>query len=112
MFKFCKKCQEETLFVSEAQYEGFQKVAEKQKCTVCGTESQASAPPPRKADPLAALFGEGRAEKKPDLFDVEAETARLCRKCTNYVLHPFTQRCGLHDKEVAATDSCEQFEAK
>jgi len=115
MLKFCSVCGEETLFVGEAVYEGFSKTGEVQRCTVCGTEaaseSGASAKT-KKPDPLAALFGDDAGPERVEVFDVEGETAQLCRKCAHYVLHPFTQRCGLHDREVSATDSCAQFTAK
>lgn len=113
MFTQCPVCKEETLFRTEAVYDGFQKVGEKRICTSCGTEQASaggkSAPKP---DPLAALFGDDARPEKLELFDVEAETGRMCRKCRHYVIHPFTQRCGLHDREVSATDSCPDFEVK
>jgi rRNA maturation protein Nop10 len=116
MLKHCPVCQEETLFRLEAVYDGLRKTGERSICTQCGkalSSSPKADSPASAKDPLSALFGDGAsAEVAPALFDVEAETSRLCRKCAHYVLHPFTQRCGLHDKEVQATDSCPQFEAK
>ncbi len=110
MLKFCDHCHKETLFVEEAVYEGFKKVGENLKCCVCGNFSSKESVSESKVDPLAALFGEEAAEEKIHLFDVEPETSNLCRKCAHYVIHPFTQRCGIHDREVSATDSCDQFE--
>lgn len=112
MFKFCTTCEQETLFVTEALYEGFKKTGECSRCSVCGNSSSVMKESAPRTDPLAALFGENSRPEKPELFDVEGETARLCRKCTHYVIHPFTQRCGLHDREVSATDTCDQFKAK
>jgi len=112
MFKTCTTCNKETLFTCEAVYEGFKKTAEAWTCSVCGAVSEeTSANSGAKADPLAALFGDEVDTERIHLFDVEAETAKSCRKCKNYVIHPFTQRCSLHDKEVAATDCCSEFEA-
>lgn len=108
----CKKCHQETLFVSEPIYEGFKKIGESLRCNGCGAVQRSDKIVVPKADPLAALFGEDLAPEKLNLFDVDAETAHLCRKCANYVIHPFTQRCSLHDREVSATDSCDQWEAK
>ncbi|WFB34949.1 hypothetical protein P3T73_12345 [Kiritimatiellota bacterium B12222] len=113
MFKKCEHCGEETLMLSEAIYDGFKKVGETQRCSACGkssaSQSLRSAP---KKDPLAALFGEDAVPENVTIFDVEEETACMCRKCMHYVLHPFTQRCGLHDREVQAIDSCDDFVAK
>ena len=110
MQKFCEHCQQETLFVSEAVYDGFKKIGENQICSGCGTVSTSKTSSAPKIDPLVELFGDEPTEEKSSLFDVEAETAKLCRKCAHYVIHPFTQRCGIHDREVSATDSCDQFE--
>ena len=110
MFKDCPTCQQECLFTREAVYDGFVKTGEAWTCSVCGAELvEESKEPDGKTDPLAAFFGDDDASEDFNLFDVEAETARSCRKCQHYVIHPFTQRCGLHDKEVAATDVCPDF---
>lgn len=98
--------------MKEAVYQGFKKTGETLRCSLCGKVSAATASMEAKADPLAALFGEDAQPEALSLFDVEAETAKLCRKCSYYVIHPFTQRCGLHDKEVSATDSCPDFKTK
>lgn len=111
MFQTCNHCHQETLFTSEPIYDGFKKVGETLRCSGCGAEQEKRKNTDTKADPLAALFGDDARPETLNLFDVEKETAKLCRKCTHYVVHPFTQRCGLHDKEVAATDSCPLFEA-
>ena len=110
MFKFCENCQQETLFIAEAVYAGFKKIGENLTCSHCGRISTFETGSVPKTAPLASLFGDETEEGKVSLFDVEAETSNLCRKCTHYVIHPFTQRCGLHDREVSATDSCAQFE--
>jgi DNA-directed RNA polymerase subunit RPC12/RpoP len=111
MFNICSSCGKEVLFLAEPVYDGFKKTGEILTCPTCGFTADAapcSAAP--KADPLAALFGDDHRPETVDLFDVEAETAKSCRKCTHYVIHPFTQRCGLHDREVSATDCCSDFE--
>ena len=103
--------------VSEAVYDGFRKIGETLTCPACGHRMTAGDSPPAapkkpKGDAAWARFAAEDQPESLNLFDVEAETGRLCRKCRHYVVHPFTQRCMLHDKEVAATDSCPQFEAK
>jgi hypothetical protein len=112
MFETCSACKQETLILTEPIYDGFTKIGDRRTCSSCGADLFAGdpKPSPSKADPLASLFGDDAAPEKIDLFDVEAETGKMCRKCVHYVLHPFTQRCGLHDREVQATDSCPQFE--
>lgn len=111
MFRKCDQCGKETLFVTEAVYEGFKKIGELRRCSACGAEAGNGSMAAPAADPLADLFGEDARPQGLSLFDVEAETGRLCRKCRHYVIHPFTQRCGLYDKEVSATDSCGDFSA-
>ncbi|MEX2606063.1 MAG: hypothetical protein WD708_01860 [Kiritimatiellia bacterium] len=118
MLTYCPICKEDTLAVTDSVYDGFKKTGERTRCGQCGheftspskTRGVRTVPAHAPNDPLAALFGDSREEEKLDLFDVEAETGRLCRRCAYYVLHPFTQRCGLHDREVSATDTCGQFE--
>lgn len=120
MLIYCPVCKEETLMVTDALYDGFKKTGERTRCAQCGheftsdpkTKSKPNLSAKSKGDPLAALFGDTHEEESLELFDVEAETGRLCRRCTHYVLHPYTQRCGLHDREVSATDTCGQFEKK
>ena len=116
MRRTCPSCGEETLFVTEAVYDGFRKTGESHRCTACGQVLKAGPTPAGKAKPKPAndAWAAFAGEDKPaalNLFDLEAETGRMCRKCKHYVVHPFTQRCMLHDREVAATDTCERFES-
>ena len=120
MKQVCPACGEDTLFVTESVYDGFRKTGETRRCTQCGhilrdtggrkpSAGKTAAPG---ANPLWDAFAKDSTDDTPALFDIEAETGKLCRKCTHYVVNPFTQRCMLHDREVEATDSCEQFSAK
>jgi hypothetical protein len=119
MKQVCPACGEDALFVTDSVYDGFRKIGETHRCTLCGhviraagggkSASGKSSMP--KANPLWDAFAKDETDTGPALFDVATETSRLCRKCKHYVVNPFTQRCMLHDKEVEATDSCEQFEA-
>jgi hypothetical protein len=34
---------------------------------------------------------------------------RICRNCRSYVVNPYTQKCMLHEREVTATDTCDDF---
>ncbi|MCC5848782.1 MAG: hypothetical protein JJU29_11885 [Verrucomicrobia bacterium] len=116
MFQHCPACGEDVIFVTEAVYDGFRKTGETHRCTACGhvlrDAAPAKKPLKKKGDSAWAAFSSEDEAKPLNLFDVEAETGRLCRKCAHYVVHPFTQRCSLHDIEVSATDTCDQFEAK
>jgi hypothetical protein len=44
--------------------------------------------------------------------DTQDGPLRICSNCRNYVVNPFTQKCMLHEREVTATDSCDQFELR
>jgi hypothetical protein len=109
---FCPSCRKATLVIREPVYQGFTKVGERVKCAVCGhvfpaPSAPVDAPPVRKRP---SLFGEELAPP-PKLF-AEEEAARLCRHCIHYTVNPFRQWCGLHRKDVEATDTCRQFEAR
>lgn len=120
MKQVCPACRDEALFVTDAVYEGFRKIAETRRCTACGhvirsggganpAAGPAAAP---QANPLWDAFAKDERDDGPSLFNVDSETAKLCRKCRHYVVNPFTQRCMLHDRAVEATDSCDQFDPK
>lgn len=121
MKQVCPSCREETLFVTEAVYDGFHKTGETRRCSLCGYVHVLPETEGRKASGSRSAargnafweaFAKEHTPSDPDLFDVGQETARLCRKCAHYVVNPFTQRCMLHDRVVEATDSCDQFDAK
>jgi predicted RNA-binding Zn-ribbon protein involved in translation (DUF1610 family) len=107
----CPECGNEALLVREAVYEGFAKVGEKLRCSNCGHIFASEEDVSFKTRRQAAVFDE--SDKSP-LIEVFApdENRAICRHCRNYVVNPFTQWCGRHRKEVAATDSCDDFEAK
>jgi len=107
---FCPTCGKDSLVIKEAVYEGFTRTGERMKCAVCGHafDAPAEEAPPRKApsifteedrSPALAIFGDG-------------ENRVICRYCKNYLINPFKQWCGVHSKEVEATDTCDQFAAK
>lgn len=105
----CTTCGEESLVRREPVYEGFKKVGERFICTACGHAFE------REEDvPFS------KARKRPNIFvddDLPAtlnifkddERQKNCRYCSHYTVNPFTQRCGLHNKEVQATDFCPDF---
>lgn len=108
---FCPVCAKETLVIKEPVYEGFTRVGERMKCAVCGHCMAAPAAPPPPAKKVPALFADDDLPAPVKLF-AEGENRTICRYCRNYLINPFKQWCGLHLKEVEATDTCGQFEAR
>jgi hypothetical protein len=114
----CLACGQEVLFIKEAVYDGFTKTGDVLKCSSCGA-SQDAPDAGGDDDPLIAntpsklpsIFSEEDRSPGIDLF-ADGENRIICRYCEHYVLNPFTQRCGKHDKEVEATDTCFDFTAQ
>lgn len=107
--QFCPACNRETLLLKEAVYEGFTRVGERLKCAVCGETLEAPVEPPARKMP--AIFSDDDRPKTPQIFD-EGENRVICRYCRHYIVNPFKQRCGLHGRDVDATDTCPQFETQ
>jgi len=107
----CPACGAEALLRREARYEGLKKVGETLRCSACGHEFPGEACVPFKDRATPRIFGEEDKLPKVDLF-ANDEKGRNCRHCRHYVVNPFTQRCGLHFREVQATDSCVEFEPR
>lgn len=113
----CKACGQTGLFVTRPVFDGFTKVGEVRVCATCGAEQDpapgtptAGEPGPRKNALFDQVFG-GESVERIHVFQGD-EHRRICGHCRHYLVNPFTQRCGLHMKEVQATDSCGSFEAK
>ena len=107
----CSACGADTLLRREPRYEGFRKTGERLLCSACGHEYASEEDVPFKQESTAAIFGEEDRPKAVRVF-ADEERGKNCRYCRHYVVNPFTQRCGLHDKEVQATDFCENFDPK
>ena len=106
----CKSCGADTLLHREAVYDGFEKTGERLTCSTCGFEYASEEEVPFKSketDPV--IFTEDDRSAKVEVFD-EGENERLCHRCANYIVNPFTQFCAVHKKEVQATDTCDRFE--
>ncbi len=106
----CTACGEETFVRREPVYDGFTKIGERFICTACGHEFENEDEVPfattrKRPD----VFSDSDRSKTLSIFD-DDERQKNCRYCRHYVVNPFTQRCGLHDKEVQATDICFDFE--
>lgn len=107
----CVGCGAETLVRPEPVYEGFTRKGEQFVCVSCGHvyASEDDLPGSAGAAPGASIFTEADRSPRADIFG-EQEILN-CRRCRHYVVNPFTQRCGLHGRRVAATDSCSDFSA-
>jgi len=116
----CAACGADTLIRREPVYEGFKKTGQKLSCAACGHEYASEEDVPFKGRSTSSIFGEEDRPRRPEVFAEEdrsrrpevfaaAERGRNCRHCRHYLLNPFTQRCGLHQKEVRATDVCDDF---
>ena len=106
----CPVCGKETLVIKEPVYEGFTRIGERMKCAVCGHtfEAPADHAPARKTP---AIFTEADRPAAVKIF-ADGENRTICRYCKNYLVNPFTQRCALHQKEVQATDTCDDFSSR
>lgn len=108
----CSACGKESLLVRGPKYEGFKRVGEELACSACGHVYLSEAEVPFKAAmTVPKVFDETDRSATPDVFAGD-ERGRLCRYCRQYVVNPFRQWCGLHKKEVQATDTCSSFEPR
>ncbi len=104
----CTACGQESWVLREPLYEGFTKVGETFVCAACGHVYASEDDVPYVVSRGPALFTEADRTPAPAVF-AEDEQKRLCRYCRHYVVNPFTQWCGVHKREVEATDTCDQF---
>ena len=90
-------------------YEGFNKVGEKRFCSACGHAFDDADEIPSAARKAAPIFTAADRPRTLDIFK-DDEKGRNCRYCRHYIVNPFTQRCGLHEREVKATDYCDDLD--
>lgn len=105
----CPACGTDSLLIRRPVYDGFKKTGESLHCASCGHRFDSESDVPFKVSRSPKIFTEEDRSEEVQLFE-ENEHRRLCRYCVHYVVNPFTQWCARHRKEVAATDSCPQFE--
>lgn len=107
----CPGCRTESWVRREPQYEGFRKTGERLSCAACGHRFESEAEIPYAGRQAPRVF---RDEDKPRPLQVfqDSERGHTCRHCGHYVVNPFVQRCGLHFREVQATDTCDDFTPK
>ncbi len=106
----CRKCGTVAIARPEPVYEGFKKTATSYICTECGEVYPTEAETPFVSKPdRPALFSE---EDKPEVISIfdDDERRRCCSWCRHFVVNPFSQRCGLTNRETDATDICPHFE--
>ena len=107
----CSACGADALLRREPLYDGLKKVGERLFCASCGHEFSAETDVPYKVRPKSSVFTDADRPKKIEIFHSE-DKGRNCRYCKHYVVNPFIQRCGLHHREVQATDLCSDFDPK
>lgn len=108
----CPTCGGVMLAHMEPVYDGFKKTGEVCVCTGCGTQfASAEEAPFVEKEHRPRLFTENDKPDRPAIFS-DDERQRCCGWCRHFVLNPFTQRCGLSNKEMQATDLCVRFEKK
>ena len=107
----CRACGKDTLIRRDPVYDGFRKTGERLLCASCGHVYAGEADVPFRIEKRPSIFSDADKSRKVEVFR-ENEKGHTCRYCKHYLVNPFTQRCGVHFKEVQATDSCDDFEAK
>ncbi len=107
----CPGCGKASLLLRQPRYEGFTRVGETLSCASCGHLFGSEEEVPFRQPKVVQVFTEADRPKGVKVFS-EGESSRLCRHCVNYVVNPFMQWCGLHKKEIEATDTCDAFQPK
>ena len=105
----CSACGADTFVRREPEYDGFVKKGETFICASCGHKYGSEAEVPFKQKKSLSIFSEADKFKKVEIFKSD-EIGRNCRYCRHYVVNPFIQRCGLHNRVVQATDLCDKYE--
>ena len=107
----CSACGADTFLLRKPVYEGLKKTGEVLVCSACGHEYAGEDEVPFKHRESVHVFTDADRSRAVKVFS-EGEAEALCRHCAHYVVNPFMQWCGLHKKEVEATDTCRQFKRR
>lgn len=108
----CEACGETALVRAEPVYDGFKKTGEAFICLNCGKRyACAEETPFLSAVSRPKVFSDADKPKAPSIFS-EDERQRSCGWCAHFVVNPFSQRCGLSNKETESTNLCVRFERK
>ena len=101
----CSACGAESFLKREPVYEGFRKTGETLACGDCGHRYADESDVPFADDSKPRVFTDADRSAKVEIFSSD-DAERNCRHCRHYIVNPFIQRCGLHHREVEATDLC------
>jgi len=107
----CPACGREALLARTPRYEGFRRTGEDLSCSSCGHVFASEADVPFRERAAPAIFTDEDRSATPDVFKNDPR-GQLCRYCRHYVVNPFRQWCGLHKREVEATETCARFAAR
>lgn len=108
----CASCGQRALVRAEPVYDGFKKVGEAFVCTACGRRYASAAETPFARGPeRPRVFTESDRPRALSVFS-DDERQKSCGWCAHFVVNPFSQRCGLTNKETQATDLCVRFEKR
>ena len=107
----CPACARDSWLLRKPRYDGFTKTGEALTCALCGHEFASEAEIAFKGSRKPKVFSEDDRPRPVKVFR-EDEKGKMCRYCSEYVVNPFLQRCGLHRCEVQATDTCPHFRPK
>lgn len=107
----CPACGREALLVRSPRFEGFKRTGEDLSCSACGHVFASEDDVPFRENKVPSIFTDEDRSVTPDLFKNDPR-GRLCRYCRHYVVNPFRQWCGLHRREVEATETCNRFAAR
>ncbi len=108
----CTSCRSRTLVRAEPLYDGFRKTGEAYVCTACGARyASASETPFARSSARPRVFTEHDLPERIAVFG-EDERRHCCGWCAHFVVNPFSQRCGLTNRETQATDLCVRFARK
>ena len=108
----CTSCHETALVRTEPVYDGFKKVGEAYVCTACGARyASAEETPFVHASSRPSVFTDADKPSPLSIFS-DDERQKSCGWCEHFVVNPFSQRCGLTNRETQATDLCVRFKRK
>lgn len=105
----CPVCGEVSFLKRSPDYDGFRKIGEILSCVSCRHVFDDEKNVPFHSPAPSPSRGPDAAPSILDAWFGTDAINRSCRHCKHYVVNPFIQRCALHQREVEATDDCEQF---
>jgi len=114
----CPVCGQEILVQEKALMDGWEAVGKVLFCPMCDahlsrqSETSLDIDPEEESDTsssaLTDLLGESEEPPAPTL-DTEGKKQPFCRDCSYMIVHPFMNRCTLHECEVNPMSDCADF---